>query len=59
MQRSLVAVITMVLASVVGFGGLAFIWAAPHPSKASQRPEGDWRILDPVTYENIAIFSGG
>jgi hypothetical protein len=56
MQRSLVAVITMVLASVVGFGGLAFIWAAPHPSKASQRPEGDWRILDPVTYENIAIF---
>jgi hypothetical protein len=56
MQRSLVAVITMALAAVAGLGGLAFVWAAPHPGKASQRPEGDWRILDPVTYENIAIF---
>jgi hypothetical protein len=56
MQRSLVAVITMALAAVAGLGGLAFVWAAPHSGKASQRPEGDWRILDPVTYENIAIF---
>ena len=56
MQRSLFAVITMAMAAVATFGGLAFVWAAPHPGKASQRPEGDWRILDPVTYENIAVF---
>ena len=56
MQRSLSAVITMALAAVGTFGGLVFVWAAPHPTKASQRPEGDWKILDPVTYENIAIF---
>ncbi len=54
MQRSLLAVTISVLAAT--FGGLAFLWAAPHSSKASQRPEGDWRILEPVTYENISIF---
>ena len=41
---------------IATFGGLAFVWAAPHSSKASQRPEGDWRILDPISYENISIF---
>ena len=56
MQRSLVAVITFALAAIASFGGLTLIWAAPHPGRASQRPEGDWRILDPVVYENIAIF---
>jgi hypothetical protein len=56
MQRSLVGVLTTALAAVASFGGLAFVWAAPHSGKASQRPEGDWRILDAVTYENIAIF---
>ena len=53
MQRSLFAVI---IAAIATFGGLAFVWAAPHPHKIPSRPEGDWRILDPVAYENIAIF---
>jgi len=56
MQRSLCTVIIAALSTITTFGGMAFIWAAPHPSKASQRAEGDWRILDPVTYENIAVF---
>ncbi|HWW18783.1 MAG TPA: DUF6569 family protein [Candidatus Saccharimonadales bacterium] len=56
MQRSLCAVVVAALATITTFGGMAFIWAAPRPSKASQRAEGDWRILDPVTYENIAVF---
>ena len=57
MQRSLCAVVVAAVATITTFGGLAFIWAAPHPGKASsQRAEGDWRILDPVTYENIAVF---
>ena len=56
MQRSLLAVTISVLAVIATFGGLAFVWAAPHSSKASQRPEGDWRILDPISYENISIF---
>jgi hypothetical protein len=35
-------------------GGLALIGAAPNPVPG--KPEGNWRLLDPVTYENIAIF---
>ena len=56
MQRSLFAVTITALAAIATFGGLAFVWAAPHPHKAASRAEGDWRILDPVVYENIAIF---
>jgi hypothetical protein len=56
MQRSLAAVTISALAIIATFGGLAFVWAAPHSGKGSQRSEGDWRILDPVTYENISIF---
>src|SRR5258708_7060483 len=56
MQRSLFAVAITALAAIATLGGLAFVWAAPHPRKAASRAEGDWRILDPVVYENIAIF---
>src|SRR6266403_113196 len=62
MQRSLFAVAITALAAIATLGGLAFVWAAPNPHKAASRAEGDWRILDPVVYENIAIFpvvSGG
>ena len=56
MHRSLAAVAVIALASIAAFGSLAFVWAAPKAHKALLRAEGDWRILDPVTYENIAIF---
>jgi hypothetical protein len=55
MQRSLIASSIITLIVIATFGGLALVWAAPHSNKA-QHPEGDWRILDPVVYENIAIF---
>ena len=49
-----------VLSGVIGLatlGGLAFIWAAPAPTKMlSVGAEGDWKLLEPITYENIAIF---
>ncbi len=56
MQRSLFAVLIAILSAIATFGSLAFAFAAPHTTRPPQRPEGDWRILDPVTYENIAIF---
>src|ERR1700738_5354866 len=56
MQRSVFAVIIADLVAIATCVVRALVWAAPHTTKASQRPEGDWRILDPVTYENIAIF---
>src|SRR5712664_4704872 len=54
MQRPVLASILTVLV-IATLGGLGFVCAAPHTTKSSH-PEGDWRILDPVVYENIAIF---
>ena len=54
MERSILGAI---FGSVFGFtalGGLAFIGAAPNPVPG--KPEGNWRLLDPVAYENITIF---
>jgi len=56
MQRLFLSVAVTALASIAALGSLAFISAAPKSHKAPSRAEGDWRILDPVTYENIAIF---
>src|SRR5258706_12352897 len=56
MQRPVLASILTVLIVIATLGGLDFVYAAPHTTKSSQRPEGDWRVLDPVVYENIAIF---
>ena len=32
------------------------ITACAPPPAPQPKPEGDWRILDPVTYENISVF---
>ena len=56
MQRPFLASIVIVLIVVATFGGLAFVCAAPHTTKSPQHAEGDWSMLAPVVYENIAIF---
>jgi hypothetical protein len=56
MNRVLVSATVTALASVIAFGGLGYISAAPNAHKPPSRSEGDWRLLDPVVYENIAIF---
>jgi len=56
MPRPVFAYILTVLIAVATFSGLGFVCAAPHKAETSQHPQGDWRILDPVVYENIAIF---
>ncbi len=36
-----------------GLASLGFVWSSPgEPSKS----EGDWRLLDAITYENLTIF---
>src|SRR5712672_3037487 len=55
MPRPVFAFSLTVLIVVATFSGLGFVCAAAHTTKSSH-PEGDWRILDPVVYENIAIF---
>jgi hypothetical protein len=56
MQRSFFGVLVTSLAVFATLGGLSFISAAPSSHKAPPPPEGDWRILDPVSYENISLF---
>ncbi|HEY6386056.1 MAG TPA: DUF6569 family protein [Candidatus Acidoferrum sp.] len=54
MDRSMLGAILGSLLGMSALGGLALIGAAPNPVPG--KPEGNWRLLDPVTYENITIF---
>jgi hypothetical protein len=55
MERSLLNVVMGSLLGISAFGGLAFVTAAPDPP-APPKSEGGWRLLEPVSYENITIF---
>jgi hypothetical protein len=54
MERSFLSAIVSGLLGVATLGSLGFVWAAPGAPRS--RPEGGWRLLDPITYENISIF---
>jgi hypothetical protein len=54
MERSILGAILGSLFGIGALGGLAQTGAAPHPVPG--KPEGNWRLLDPVVYENITIF---
>jgi len=56
MERPLLGFIVSSLLGVSSLGALAFAWAKPGSSTPPPKLEGDWRLLDPVTYENITIF---
>jgi ARG/rhodanese/phosphatase superfamily protein len=56
MERSFLGAIVSGLLGITTLGGLAFVWATPGSSGTPPRPEGGWRLLDPVNYENISIF---
>src|SRR5437879_2421157 len=68
MERSIFAAVIGGFLGVVTLGSLAFVFSAPDSGPNSQpsaipaspstppRPEGEWRLLDPVTYENISVF---
>lgn len=54
MERSILGAIFGSLFGISALGGLALIGASPNPVPG--KPEGNWRLLDPVAYENITIF---
>jgi hypothetical protein len=67
MERSIFAAVIGGFLGVVTLGSLAFVSSTPGSGPNSQpsaipasltppRPEGEWRLLDPVTYENISVF---
>jgi hypothetical protein len=57
MNRSISAVLIGGLIGITTLGGLAFVGSAPgSPAAPPSRTEGDWRLQEPVTYENISVF---
>ena len=54
MDRSMLRAILGSLFGMSALGSLALIGAGPNPVPG--KPEGNWRLLDPVKYENITIF---
>src|ERR1700694_4556688 len=57
MERAIFTALIGGLLSITTLGGLAFVGSAPgSPAAPASRPEGDWRLLDPVIYENISVF---
>ena len=57
MERMIFAALIGGVLGITTLGGLAFVGASPgSPAAPPARPEGDWRLLDPVNYENISVF---
>jgi len=69
MERSIFAALVGGFLGIVTLGGLAFVHPESDNAANSQptanpaapptpgpRPEGEWRLLDPVSYENISVF---
>ena len=56
MERSVFAALVSSLLGITALGGLAFAPSSPGPTLSPGGVAGDWRLLDPVTYENITIF---
>jgi hypothetical protein len=57
MERSILAALTSGLLGISTLGGPAF-FSTPSvpPSAHPSGSEGGWRLIDPITYQNISIF---
>ena len=57
MERSSFAAIMGGFLGITTLGGLTLVGGSPEAHQpSSPRPEGEWRLIEPVTYENISIF---
>ncbi len=57
MECSIFAAIMGGFLGITTLGGLALVGGSPEAHQPPPpRPEGDWRLIEPVTYENISIF---
>jgi ARG/rhodanese/phosphatase superfamily protein len=56
MERSLFGALAGTLLGLSTLGSMAFVWAGSGSPAPQPKPEGDWHLLDPITYENISIF---
>ena len=42
--------------SALGVVALGFFWYSPTGATSAGKQEGEWRLLDPVSYENLTVF---
>src|ERR1700739_305139 len=42
--------------AVLGVAALGFLWSGPGRRTPPGRTEGEWRLLEPITYENLTVF---
>ena len=56
MDRNLFSSLFAGLLGLSSVGTLGFIFNAGPATPPPGKPAGDWRLLDPITYENLTIF---
>ena len=42
--------------SALGVAAVGFLWYSPTGATPPGKQEGEWRLLDPVSYENLTVF---
>jgi ARG and Rhodanese-Phosphatase-superfamily-associated Protein domain len=49
--------------AAISMATLGLLWSSPGNPQPPGKPEGEWRLLEPITYENLTVFpvvsSGG
>ena len=53
MDRSIFAFLG---SGLLGISALGFVWASPGSPGQPGKTDGDWRLLEPVSYENLTVF---
>jgi hypothetical protein len=56
MERSIFGALAGTLLGLTTLGSMAFAWAGSGSPAPQPKSEGDWHLLDPISYENISIF---
>ena len=58
MNRALISVFGHGLLgiSTLGMAALGFLWWSPMEATLRGKPEGEWKLLDPISYENLTVF---
>ena len=47
---------TLLGSGLLGISALGFVWSSPGSPAQPGKPESDWRLLEPITYENLTVF---
>ena len=40
----------------LGFAALGFLWSSPEQPGSPGKPQSEWRLLEPISYENLTVF---